>query len=109
MTRAELVEVAGPEIAAKIMEQWGGRERWIPPAPSQKLEDRRLKARELRRQGIRVDLIAERLGVSKSTIYSDLEGMPAFDDPTIKRWHGFFEVSPAGTNTHDGRRYYEDE
>ena len=108
MTRAELIEVAGPEIAQEIMERWGGRECWIPDLPKPQLEERKRKARELRLQGIRVDLIAERLGRSKSTVYSYLEGMPAFDDPAIKRWHGFYEVSPKGTNKYNGRRYYED-
>jgi hypothetical protein len=70
------------------MARWGGQDVWIPSARNPKLEKRRERARKMRGQGIHVRLIAERLGCSVSTVYSDLDGMSAFDDPAIKRWHG---------------------
>lgn len=93
MKRHELIEIAGPEIAHKIMTKWGGFETWIPTLENLGPAERKKKARAMRLKGIHVRYIAERLGCSVPTVYKDLNGMPAMGDPLNKRWHGIHDMS----------------
>ena len=104
MKRAELIAAIGPDAAQKIMERWGGQEAWIPPPVAPGRVERKSKARRMRGQGVHVCLIAERLGCSVSTVYNDLDGMPAFNDPAIKRWHGLPVSDLEGCSLWNGDR-----
>lgn len=104
MKRNELIEIAGPEIAYQIIDKWGGKDEWIPTREKAGPAERKRKAKAMRLQGLHAKQIAERLGCSLSTVYKDLDGMPAFNDPIIKRWHGCYEASLGGANKHNGKR-----
>jgi hypothetical protein len=78
---ATLLRILGPERVAALQAALGGKRVWIPKAginfESSVCSMRDDCINTMRRQGLPVETISERLGVSPKTVYRVLRGTPS--------------------------------